>query len=94
MMTRSSQTTLESADPLGEEATLLLHAMRAEALSRYRDVVEALGAPPTNEPLGPRCAVLIARLQGRVVGCAALRLMEEEVAEITPVIIPTCRVSA
>ena len=94
MMTRSSQTTLESADPLGEEATLLLHAMRAAALSRYRDVVEALGAPPTNEPLGPRCAVLIARLQGRVVGCAALRLMEEEVAEITPVIIPTCRASA
>ena len=72
---------LETADPQGAEAIRLLHDMRAEALSRYRDVVDA-SPPITNGPLGPRSAFLIARVDGHLAGCAALQPIDTEVAEV------------
>ena len=72
---------LETADPLGHEAAELLRQMRAEALSRYGDVLDA-SAPVANEPPAARSAFLIARLEGRPVGCAALRPIDAEAAEV------------
>src|SRR5215475_4969463 len=72
---------LEAADPVGDEATQLLRQMRAEALSRYGDILDA-SAPVTNEPLVARSAFLVARLEGRLVGCAALRPLSAETAEV------------
>jgi putative acetyltransferase len=68
-------------DPLGAEALELLRQMRAEAVRRYADVI-ADSAPPTNEPLVPRSAFLLARLGVQPVGCAALRPLLDEVAEV------------
>jgi GNAT superfamily N-acetyltransferase len=72
---------LEAADPVGAEATQLLRQMRAEALSRYGDILDA-SAPVTNEPLAGRSAFLLARLEGNPVGCAALRPLDAEAAEV------------
>jgi len=72
---------LEAADPVGDEAAQLLRQMRPEALSRYGDVLDA-STPLTNEPPVARSAFLIARLEGRPVGCAALRPLDAEVGEV------------
>ena len=83
---------LEAADPLGEEATRLLWLMRAEALSRYGDVIDASAPPPVNDPGVPRSAFLIARLSGQPVGCAALQPVDAEVAEIRRMyVVPSAR---
>ena len=52
---------LEAADPVGVQATQLLRQMRAEALSRYGDILDA-STPVTNELLVARSAFLLARL--------------------------------
>src|SRR5262245_24582368 len=82
MTTHTSVVTLQAADPLGEDATRLLGEMRAEALSRYSDVINPSAPPPTNDPLVPRSAFLFARRGGRAAGCAALRPMDAETAEV------------
>jgi len=56
--------------------------MRAEALCRYGDIIGTSAPPVTNEPLVPRTAFLIARLEGRPVGCAALRPIDAKAAEV------------
>jgi GNAT superfamily N-acetyltransferase len=56
--------------------------MRAEAVSRYADVIDVAAPLPANDPLVPRSAFLIARLDGRAVGCAALRPVDTETAEV------------
>jgi GNAT superfamily N-acetyltransferase len=78
----NSQVTLQSADPLGEEAMRLLREMRVEAVSRYNDVIDTSAPPPINDPLVPRSVFLIARLDNRTVGCAALRPIDTETAEV------------
>ena len=72
---------LEAADPVGGEATQLLRQMRAEALSRYGDILDT-STPVTNEPLVAQSTFLIARLEGKPVGCAALRPLNAEAAEV------------
>jgi GNAT superfamily N-acetyltransferase len=56
--------------------------MRAEALSRYGDILDSSAPPVTNESLVARSAFLIARLEGWPVGCAALRPLGAEAAEV------------
>jgi putative acetyltransferase len=73
---------VEDSDPLGTDAALLLSEMRAEALSRYRDLLSASGPPPINEPLTPKSAFLIVRFDGHPIGCGALRSIEGETAEV------------
>jgi GNAT superfamily N-acetyltransferase len=82
MTVHNSVVTLEAADPLGEDATRLLGVMRAEALSRYGDVINPAAPQPTNDPLVPRSVFLIARIDGQAVGCAALRPMDVATAEV------------
>jgi putative acetyltransferase len=77
MAVHNARVTPDAAEPLGEEAMRLLPAMRAETLQRYWDVLDASTSPPTNDLLADRSAFLTARLDGKPVGCAALRPMEE-----------------
>ena len=72
---------IEPGDPLGGEALELLQQMRTEALRLYSDVIAA-SAPPTNEPVVSGSAFLLARLGPQIVGCAALRPLTSEVAEV------------
>ena len=76
------QLVLESSNPQGEEATRLLLALRAESRGRYEDVISESTPPPRSMPLGTHSALLLARLEGRVVGCAALHPVEDGVAEV------------
>jgi hypothetical protein len=46
---------LEAAGPRGHEATKILQQMRAEARSRYGDILDA-SEPMTNDPLVARSA--------------------------------------
>jgi GNAT superfamily N-acetyltransferase len=82
MENRNLQVSIETADPQGREATLLLREMRAEALLRYGDTMDASAPPVTNEPLAPRSVFLIVRLEGKPVGCAALRPVVAGAAEV------------
>jgi GNAT superfamily N-acetyltransferase len=82
MENRNLLVSVETADPLGRDATLLLREMRAEALFRYGDTMDASAPPVTNEPLAPRSMFLIVRLEGKPVGCAALRPMAARAAEV------------
>jgi len=61
--------------------------MRAEALRRYGDIIDASALSVTNEPFVPRSAFLIARVEGQPVGCAVLRPMEAEIAEVRRVFV-------
>jgi GNAT superfamily N-acetyltransferase len=82
MTAHNSKILLQPADPLGDDAIQLLRDMRAEALRRYGDIIDASAPPATNEPLVPRSVFLIARLAGQPVGCAALRPMNAEIVEV------------
>jgi GNAT superfamily N-acetyltransferase len=82
---------VEAADPLGDEAAGLLRQMRAEALLRYGDVLDA-SVPATNQPLAARGAFFIAQVEGKAVACAALHPMGAEVAEVKRMyVIPEAR---
>jgi putative acetyltransferase len=82
MVAPNAQISLEAADPLGDDATQLLHEMRAEALRRYGDIIDPSAPQASNEPLVQRSVLLIARLDGKPVGCAALRPLDAEAAEV------------
>ena len=82
MTNPGTQVSVESVDPLGEEAGQLLRELRAEALRRYGDLLNSPGAPPTNQPAVSWSAYLIARLGVQPVGCAALQALDAETAEI------------
>lgn len=70
------------ADPLCHPATRLLQLMCLEARRRYPEEWPA-GAPrPRNEPLAARSVFLIARLDRRLVGCAAMQPIDGDVAEL------------
>jgi GNAT superfamily N-acetyltransferase len=73
---------VEASDPIGPEAILLLREMRAEALLRYGDAIDASAPPPTNEPMVARSVFLIARFGPSPVGCAALRPIDTDTAEV------------
>src|ERR1035441_5149124 len=82
MTNPGTQVSIESVDPLGEEAGQLLRELRAEALRRYGDLLNSPGAPPANQPAVSWSAYLIARVGGQPVGCAALAPLDEVTAEV------------
>lgn len=71
--------TISGEDPIGETAQKLIQELCAEMSGRY-------GAPPS--PFSPSEAgaagtiFLVARLGGRPAGCAALRRIDHETAEV------------
>ena len=81
--------TIEPADPVGEIARKLIHALCSEMSKRY-------GAPPNpfspSEAAAPRTVFLVARLTGQPVGCGALRWFDDDTAEIKRMyVVPTAR---
>lgn len=77
--TESLTLAIESADPIGETARELIHALCSEMSQRY-------GTPPSpfspSEAAAPRTVFLLARLSGQPVGCGALRRFDDHTAEI------------
>lgn len=71
--------TIEAADPVGDIARELIHALCSEMSERY-------GSPPSpfslSEAAAPRTAFLLARLGGQPVGCGILRPFDGHTAEI------------
>jgi len=77
--TESLALTIEAADPIGEAARELIHALCSEMSERY-------GSPPSpfslSETAAPRTVFLLARQRGQPVGCGALRRFDDHTAEI------------
>ena len=80
------------ADPMGAEAAWLLREMTTEVLGRYCDILEPSAPPPANDPDVPRSVFLIARVDSQPIGCAALRPLEKEIAEVRRMyVVPSAR---
>jgi putative acetyltransferase len=73
---------IESGDPLSREALFLLHEAALEARQLYPDLIDPAAPMPTNQPLQPGGVYLIAFLDGKPVGCGALRKFDETTAEV------------
>jgi GNAT superfamily N-acetyltransferase len=83
---------VEAANPLGPDAAGLLQEMTAEIRARYADLLDAAGPQPVNDSLVFRSTYLIARIAGEPVGCAALRPIDEQTAEVRRMyVIPAAR---
>jgi GNAT superfamily N-acetyltransferase len=82
-MARTAPTiAIEPRDPLGQEALFLLHEAALEARQLYPDLF-APGVPmPTNQAHKSCDIYLIAFLDGKPVGCGALRKFDETTAEV------------
>jgi GNAT superfamily N-acetyltransferase len=73
---------IEARDSLSEEALFLLHEAALEARQLYPDLIDPAAPMPTNLPLGPGDIYLIAFLNGKPVGCGALRKLDDRTAEV------------
>jgi putative acetyltransferase len=73
---------IRQADPFGPEAALLIARLSAELAAMYPEYPDSgAGAFQPADAAEPRSAFLIAWLDGKPVGCAAVRPMESGVAE-------------
>lgn len=77
-----SSVVIEPADPLGAEALALLAEAVDEARRRYPDLYDPAAPPPGNESLRAGAAFLLARIDGRAVGCGALRPLDAGSGEL------------
>jgi putative acetyltransferase len=69
--------------PLSDAASQLIRELSADIVQRYAELgQDGSGSFTPSDVLVPRSAFLVARLEGRPVGCAALRLLDAEVAEV------------
>jgi putative acetyltransferase len=73
---------IEPGDPLSREALFLLHEAAFEARQLYPDLIDPAAPMPTNQPLQPGGVYLIAFLDGKPVGCGALRKLDDTTAEV------------
>ncbi len=73
---------IESIDPQHADAQTLLHEAGVEARALYPKLFAAHSPPPSNPPLGAREVYLIARRDGVVVACGALRQVDAVTAEL------------
>ena len=73
---------IKPIDPLHEDAIYLLHEAAREIRPLYNSGQDPNVNLPTNEPLSARSTYLIARVDGKPIGCAALRPLDEVTAEL------------
>jgi putative acetyltransferase len=73
---------IEALDPLGQEALLLLHEAALEARQLYPDLIDPAAPMATNQAHKSCDIYLIAFLDGKPVGCGALRKFDETTAEV------------
>ena len=73
---------IRPADPFGTEAALLIARLSDELAAMYPEYPDSgAGAFQPADAAGPRSAFLIAWLDGKPVGCAAVRPTEQAAAE-------------
>jgi GNAT superfamily N-acetyltransferase len=84
---------VEQADPRDESVAVLLRALAAEEAVRYADLgPDTFDSFRPDDVFGGRGTFLIARLDGELVGCGALRPMEAESAEVNRMyVVPSAR---
>lgn len=73
---------IEPIDPLHPDALYLLHEAAREIRPLYNSERDPNIDLPTNEPLDPRSAYLLAYADGKPIGCIALRPLDEATAEL------------
>lgn len=73
---------IQSADPQGTEALVLLREAAVEARRLYPELFTADSPWPTNAPVGERGAFVIAYAGNTPAGCGALRRIDESTAEV------------
>lgn len=73
---------IEAVDPQHPQALVLLREAAREARKLYPELFGADAPAPTNPPLHPREVYLIARRDGRALGCGALRRRDEFTGEL------------
>jgi GNAT superfamily N-acetyltransferase len=74
--------TVSPEDPRAPEAQALLNAFVDEVRHRYDSPPSDVGFFDPAVVSAPKSAFLVARVEGRAVGCGALVPMEDDVAEI------------
>jgi len=77
-----SALTIVEENPQGVAALALLRQAAVEARSLYPELFQADSAWPENRPGGAGECYLIAYLAQQAVGCAALRRLEQDIAEV------------
>src|SRR5438094_945116 len=79
-----SNTTVEiqSADPRSADAAALIAALSEELSRRYDFIDDGSGRFRAEDVLIPGSGFVIARVEGRAVGCGAFRPLEGDVCEI------------
>jgi putative acetyltransferase len=80
---------IESIDPQHADAQTLLHEAGVEARALYPKLFAAHSPPPSNPPLRAREVYLIARREGIVVACGALRQVDAVTAELHRMLVTT-----
>ncbi len=74
---------VQKASPNSEAASELIGELSADLARRYSDMGDdGSGSFSPNDAAVPRSAFVVARLDGRPVGCGALRPMDDEAAEV------------
>jgi putative acetyltransferase len=74
--------TVSPEDPRSPEAQVLLNAFVDEVRQRYDAAPADVGYFDPALVAGPKSAFLVARVEGRAVGCGALVPMEDDIVEI------------
>jgi putative acetyltransferase len=81
-MTDDTPLTIQRADILAPEAQSLIHALNAELSARYPEPGANYFSLDPSEVTPGRGAFLLAFRQGKVVGCGAVRRIEDQTGEI------------
>ena len=81
--TAETRISVNTESPLGEAAAQLIRELSADIVRRYAELgQDGSGSFSPNDVMVPRSVFLVARFEGQPVGCAALRPLDAEAAEI------------
>ena len=83
MTTAETKILLSAESPLSDAASQLIRELSADIVRRYAELgQDGSGSFSPNDVLVPRSVFLVARLEGQPVGCAALRPLDADAAEV------------
>ncbi len=82
---------IEPVDPCGADALALLHQAALDARALYPEHFAPDAPFPTNPPAAPRSVYLVAYDGTLPVGCAALRPLAADTAEVRRVFVPAAQ---
>ena len=83
MTTAETKILVDEESPLSDTASQLIRELSADIVRRYVELgQDGSGSFSPNDVLVPRSVFLVARFEGDPVGCAALRPLDAEAAEV------------